>query len=94
MKHDAGIYNLFLDLGASERASVLDPRPVASLDFAELEVPSLNPEPGRFRLLRLDIESALYVMSIFFCLLTTEDEYERAVNSFSSTNPSWPQSRT
>ena len=59
MKHDASIYNLFLDLGASERASVLDPRPVASLDFAELEVPSLDPEPGRFRLLRLDIESAL-----------------------------------
>jgi len=82
MKHDAGIYNLFLDLGASERASVLDPRPVESLDFAELEVPSLDPEPGRFRLLRLDIESALYVMSIFFCLLTTEEEYERAVNSF------------
>jgi hypothetical protein len=52
MKHDASIYNLFLDLGASERASVLDPRPVESLDFAELEVPSLDPEPGRFRLLR------------------------------------------
>jgi hypothetical protein len=82
MKHGAGIYNLFLDLGASERASVLDPRAVASLDFAQLEVPSLDPEPGRFRLLRLDIESALYVMSIFLCLLTTEEEYERAVNSF------------
>jgi len=92
MKHDASIYNLFLDLGASERASVLDPRPVESLDFAELEVPSLDPEPGRF--LRLDIESALYVMSIFFCLLTTEEEYERAVNSFQLDESLMAASRT
>jgi hypothetical protein len=33
------------------------------------------------RLLRLDLETGLAMMNIVFCLLTTSDEYRRAVHS-------------
>lgn len=80
--HDITIYNLLLDLGESETADVLHSRPLEELDFSMLTVPDIDTEPERKRWLELDIESALYLMNIPFCLFTTEDEYERAVNSF------------
>lgn len=80
--HDINIYNLVLDLGESQTADVLRKRALADLDFSMLTVPHIDTEPSRRRWLELDIESALYLMNIPFCLFTTEDEYERAVNSF------------
>jgi hypothetical protein len=82
MRHDINIYNLVLDLGESESADVLSRRPLEALDFSMLDVPDIDVEAQRRRWLELDIESALYLMNIPFCLCTTEDEYERAVNSF------------
>lgn len=82
IKHDINIYNLVLDLGHSATADVLRRRPLEELDLSMLHVPEIDVERGRRRWLELDIESALYLMNIPFCLFTTEDEYERAVNSF------------
>jgi hypothetical protein len=78
--HDTNIYNFVIDVGESERASLH--RPAAELDFSGLELPDIDTEPSRRRWINLDIETALYLMNIPFCLFTTEDEYERAVNSF------------
>lgn len=47
-----------------------------------LDVPPIDVEPERRRWLDLDIETAMYLMNVPFCLFTTEEEYERAVNSF------------
>lgn len=82
IRHDLNIYNFVIDLGRSEKADVLRARPHGELDFEGLEVPDIDTEPQRRRWLSLDIETALYLMNIPFCLFTTNDEYERAVNSF------------
>lgn len=82
IEHDVNIYNLILDLGYSAIANVNKRRPLAALDYAMLTVPHIDTEPARRRWIHLDIETALYLMNIPFCLFTTEDEYERAVNSF------------
>jgi hypothetical protein len=80
IRHDLAIYNLVIDVGTSSTADVHTRK--ANLDFSMLQVPPIDADAGRKRLLNLDIESALYLMNIPFCLFTTEDEYERAVNSF------------
>ncbi|MFZ9887219.1 MAG: DUF6999 family protein [Myxococcota bacterium] len=82
IQHDINIYNLILDLGYSPTANVKHSRPLTQLDYSMLTVPPIDTEPERHRWLQLDIETALYLMNIPFCLFTTEDEYERAVNSF------------
>lgn len=82
IQHDINIYNLILDLGYSPTANLKKRRSLAALDYSMLSVPHIDTEPNRRRWLQLDIETALYLMNIPFCLFTTEDEYERAVNSF------------
>ena len=82
IRHDLNIYNFLIDLGESQKADVLRARRHAELDFSGLDVPDIDTEPARRRWLHLDIETALYLMNIPFCLFTTAEEYERAVNSF------------
>lgn len=79
--HDVNAYAFVVDLGKAKGRdlSARDPR---TLDASDLVVPPLDCEPERRRWLNLDIETSLYLMNIPFCLFTTEDEYERAVNSF------------
>jgi hypothetical protein len=77
--HDIAVYTLVEDV-ARAGADVVTPR--AELDFRALEVPAINAERSRNRWLELDVETSLYLMNIPFCLLTTEAEYARAVNSF------------
>jgi len=77
--HDIAVYTLVNDV-ALAGADVVTPRD--ELDFGALEVPAINVERSRKRWLELDVETSLYLMNVPFCLLTTEDEYERAVNSF------------
>jgi hypothetical protein len=77
--HDVNVYNLVIDVGLSG-ADMQTPRP--RLDFSALEVPSFDVERSRRRWLELDVETAMYLMNIPFCLFTTGPEYERAVNSF------------
>lgn len=82
IRHDLNMYNFVIDLGESEAADVLSRIPADQLDFSGLQVPPIDVEKDRRRWLNLDIETALYLMNIPFCLFTTATEYERAVNSF------------
>ena len=77
--HDIAVYTLVNDVTLAG-ADVVTPRD--ELDFSPLEIPVINADRGRHRWLELDVETALYLMNIPFCLLTTAGEYKRAVNSF------------
>jgi hypothetical protein len=87
IRHDVHMYRLIIETGERLRAAGrcrCERR--ASLDFSMLEVPPIEPERG-FRLVNLDLGSALCLMNIPFALLTTEDVYEQAVNSFQLDEP-------
>ncbi len=76
--HDINLYAVLAGL----RGRPL-PRPEeqpAPLDFSMLEIGPITPSPKR-RILRLDLETGLCLMNVMFCLLTTSDEYRRAVHS-------------
>jgi hypothetical protein len=76
--HDLNLYEVLASL-----AGLSLPRPdkrPTPLDFSMLEIEPIEPSPKR-RLLRLDLESGMCFMNIMFCLLTTSDEYRRAVHS-------------
>lgn len=73
--HDINVYDVLTRVRLADMA-----RPVR-LDPAALEVPALDPEPGRRRWLNLDIQTALCLMNIPFAACLTPAEYERAVHS-------------
>lgn len=83
IRHDVNMYRLVIDVGEKLRRSGMPgcgkPR---SLDFSMLDVPPIAPDAHCFRLINLDLGTALYFMNIPFALLTSEDIYEQAVNSF------------
>ncbi|MDP9200013.1 MAG: hypothetical protein M3O07_12465 [Pseudomonadota bacterium] len=84
IRHDINMYRLIVDVGESLKRTGrtrCDRR--AALDFSMLEVPAISPDPEARRLINLDLGTALCLMNIPFALLTTEDIYEQAVNSFS-----------
>jgi hypothetical protein len=72
--HDLNLYQVLTDLGGRPL-----PRP-ERLDYSMLEVGPIDVSRTR-RLLRLDLETGMCMMNIAFCLLTTSDEYRRAVHS-------------
>jgi len=72
--HDLNLYQVLSDLDG--RAL---PRP-EWLDYSMLEVGPIEVSRTR-RLTRLDLETGMCMMNIAFCLLTTSDEYRRAVHS-------------
>jgi hypothetical protein len=76
--HDVNVYDVLIQLGATYRPSSPN---LSELDFGMLDVPRLDPEPGRRRWLNLDIQSALSLMNIPFAACLTPAEYERAVHS-------------
>ena len=83
IQHDINMYRLIIDTGEKLRASGkfrCDKR--ACLDFSMLDVPDITPDDECFRLINLDLGTALYFMNIPFALFTSEDVYEQAVNSF------------
>jgi hypothetical protein len=83
IQHDINMYRLIIDTGEKLRASgkvKCDKR--ACLDFAMLDVPDITPDEKCVRFINLDLGTALYFMNIPFALLTSEDVYEQAVNSF------------
>ncbi|HEY1175728.1 MAG TPA: hypothetical protein VGF17_06195 [Phytomonospora sp.] len=57
------------------------PRSPSVLDFAGLDMPPLDVEPHRRRVLGLDIQTALCLMNVPFVLCLTPEEYRRAVHS-------------
>lgn len=84
IQHDVNMYRLIIAAGEGLRAagrSSFEHR--ATLDFSMLELPAITPDEEFFRLVNLDLGTALYFMNIPFALLTSEDIYEQAVNSFS-----------
>ena len=87
IRHDINMYRLIIDTGKRLRASgKLRCERRASVDFSVLDVPDITAAEG-FRLINLDLGTALYFMSIPFAFLTSEDVYEQAVNSFQLDEP-------
>ncbi|MCH7232279.1 hypothetical protein L0U85_15655 [Glycomyces sp. L485] len=74
IEHDINVYDVLAALG---------PGPVRArgLDFSGLDMPPLDPEPHRRRVLNLDIQTALCLMNLPFALCLTPEEYRRAVHS-------------
>jgi hypothetical protein len=88
IRHDVNMYGLVIQLGESlAAAGRARCRGAAELDFASLSMPEFDVEPERFRLVALDLGTALYFMNIAFALFTNEDTYEQAVNSFQLDEP-------
>jgi hypothetical protein len=88
IRHDINMYRLIIDTGERLRASgkfgcEKQTRP----DFSMLDVPHIAPDEQCVRLINLDLGTALYFMNVLFALLTTEDVYEQAVNSFQLDEP-------
>jgi hypothetical protein len=87
IRHDVNMYRLIIETGERLRAAGrfrCERR--ARPDFTMLELPRIEPERG-FRVMKLDLGTALCFMNIPFALLTTEDIYEQAVNSFQLDEP-------
>lgn len=72
IEHDVNVYVVL---------AALDMTPVGPLDYSDLDMPPLDPEPRRRRLMRLDIQTALCLMNLPFAACLTPDEYRRAVHS-------------
>jgi hypothetical protein len=88
IRHDINMYRLIIDAGEKLRASGrfrFDK--CDSPDFSMLDVPDISPDEASRRLINLDLGTALYFMNIPFSLLTSEDVYEQAVNSFQLDEP-------
>ena len=79
IEHDLNVYRVLFALGSGGALALR--RPAGDLDFGMLDVPPVDPEPGRHRLLRLDIQSALCLMNVPFALCLTPSEFRRAVHS-------------
>jgi hypothetical protein len=76
IEHDLNVYRVLSALGLSGLAGA-----GGQLDFGTLDIPLVDPEAWRRRLLNLDIQTALCLMNIPFALCLTPDEYRRAVHS-------------
>jgi hypothetical protein len=76
IQHDLNVYRVLSGLGLSGPTGARD-----RLDYGMLEIPPVDPEGGRRRLLNLDIQTALCLMNIPFALCLTSPEYRRAVHS-------------
>jgi hypothetical protein len=76
--HDLNLYEVLAGLGGRPL-----PRPelrTTPLDYSMLEVGPIVPSTKR-RWMRLDLETGMCFMNIMFSLLTTSEEYRRAVHS-------------
>lgn len=76
--HDVNLYAVLAGLGGRPIPKP-DERP-APLDFSMIEIGQIDVGEKR-RFVRLDLETGMCFMNIMFCLLTTSDEYRRAVHS-------------
>ena len=83
IRHDIHLYRAVIEAGTGLRAAGrtrFQRREAA--DYSMLDVPAISPDEDCLRLINLDLGTALYLMNVPFALLTTEDVYEQAVNSF------------
>jgi hypothetical protein len=77
IEHDLNVYRVLSALGGVPEAA----RAPDGLDCGMLDIPPVDPEAWRRRLLNLDIQTALCLMNVPFALCLTPDEYRRAVHS-------------
>lgn len=83
IRHDIHMYRAAIEAGEALRAAGRTRfEQCVNPDFSMLDVPAIAPDEECWRLVNLDLGTALYLMNIPFALLTTEDVYEQAVNSF------------
>ncbi|MBD7919893.1 hypothetical protein H9657_16600 [Cellulomonas sp. Sa3CUA2] len=75
VEHDVNVYDVLIALDVVPLVA-RDP-----LDFRQLDIPPLDAERHRRRLVRLDIQTALCFMNIPFSLALSSEEYRRAVHS-------------
>jgi hypothetical protein len=75
VEHDVNVYDVLIAL---DHVALTPRKP---LDFTQLDVPQLDAEPGRFRPVGLDIQTALCFMNIPFSIALKLEEYRRAVHS-------------
>jgi hypothetical protein len=78
IEHDLNVYRVLLAIGRAGSPGATDR---AGLDFSMLAVPDIDPDPGARRVLRLDIQTALSLMTIPFAACLTSAQYRRAVHS-------------
>lgn len=81
VRHDANVFNLFIDLGETPGVDVHTARPPGELDFSMLALPAFDLEPGVRRWLQLDLQSSLDVIVATLAVFMDHDTAERAVNS-------------
>lgn len=75
VEHDVNVYDLLIAL---ENVRVDAPD---QLDFTGIDVPPLDPERSRRRWIKLDIQTALCLMNIPFCMALSLEEFRRAIHS-------------
>lgn len=75
VEHDVNVYDVLISL---EKVRVDAPD---QLDFRQLDVPPLDPERRRRRWVNLDIQTALCLMNIPFCIALDLEEFRRAIHS-------------
>jgi hypothetical protein len=81
--HDVNLFNALIDIGQSPRAACRA-RPLQEIDFSGLvvpEFPQLDLERRRWHQC-LDLRTAIHLLQVNFVFCLTEDEFDRAVNSF------------
>jgi hypothetical protein len=81
IEHDLNVYRVLSGLGLSGMGLSGLAGARDQLDYGMLDIPPVDPEPWRRRLLNLDIQTALCLMNIPFALCLTPEEYRRAVHS-------------
>jgi hypothetical protein len=82
IEHDLNVYRVLSGLGTSGVQGVSGMAVARDrLDFGMLDIPLVDTEAWRRRLLNLDIQTALCLMNIPFALCLTPEEYRRAVHS-------------
>lgn len=75
IKHDLNVYDVIISLGVSPYEKP------EKLDFSMLEVEPIDFDHRSWRVLNLDIQTALCLMNIPFALCLTRAEYQTAVHS-------------
>lgn len=75
IEHDVNVYDVLIALD-DVRVS-----PPEQFVFSDIDIPPLDAERHQRRLMKLDIQTALCLMNIPFCMALTVEEFRRAVHS-------------